>query len=156
VPTYEYVCGSCARRIDVLHGIHAEGPRTCEACGGRLRKAISAAAVVFKGSGWAKKDAARAAARPVSDQSGSDGTLPDGSPSDGSPSDRSSADSDGAKGATPARPGTDAETGRSGAPAPADGTSAKPPLKDTPAPARAKGPSGRTTDKGSTSSRPGD
>ena len=79
MPTYEYVCGSCERRMDVLHGIHADGPAVCEVCGGRLRKAISAAAVVFKGSGWAKKDAARAAARPTSDKG--DG---DGSPSDGS------------------------------------------------------------------------
>lgn len=154
MPTYEYVCGSCARRIDVLHGIHAEGPRTCEACGGALRKAISAAAVVFKGSGWAKKDAARAAAGPVAEQRSSDGTPADASPSDASPSDRSSTDSDGAKGDTPARPRTDAERARPDTPA--GGTPAKPPLKDTPVAARAKGTSGRTTEKGSTNTRPGD
>ncbi len=79
MPTYEYVCGSCGRRMDVLHGIHADGPAVCEVCGGRLRKAISAAAVVFKGSGWAKKDAARAAARPASDKGDGDGAPSDGS-----------------------------------------------------------------------------
>lgn len=156
MPTYEYVCGSCARRIDVLHGIYADGPRTCEVCGGLLRKAISAAAVVFKGSGWAKKDAARAAAGPAPGQSGSDRSQSDESPSDGSTRDRSAIDSDGASGPTSARPGTDAQAGRSGTPAPAGGTPAKPRLKDTPATARAKESSGRTTEKDSTSSRPGD
>ncbi len=74
MPTYEYVCLSCARRVDVLHGIHVPGPTGCQVCGGTLRKAISAAAVVFKGSGWAKKDAARAAARPDPDEAKTDGT----------------------------------------------------------------------------------
>ncbi len=78
MPTYEYVCLACARRVDVLHGIHVQGPTICEVCGGPLRKAISAAAVVFKGSGWAKKDAARAAARPASGETTTDGSAPDG------------------------------------------------------------------------------
>ncbi|MDQ3554533.1 MAG: hypothetical protein M3395_09010 [Chloroflexota bacterium] len=77
MPTYEYVCLSCARRADVLHGIHVQGPTTCQVCGGTLRKAISAAAVVFKGSGWAKKDAARAAARPASGEAKTDGPSGD-------------------------------------------------------------------------------
>ena len=77
MPTYEYVCLSCARRLDVLHGIHVPGPTTCQVCGGTLRKAISAAAVVFKGSGWAKKDAARAAARPASGEAKTDGAATD-------------------------------------------------------------------------------
>lgn len=77
MPTYEYVCLSCARRRDVLHGINAPGPTTCELCGGTLRKVISAAAVVFKGSGWAKKDAARAASRPSPADGKTDGTAAD-------------------------------------------------------------------------------
>jgi putative FmdB family regulatory protein len=60
VPVYEYVCTSCGERIDVRHSIASDGPTTCELCGGRMRKALSAPAIHFKGSGWAKKDANRA------------------------------------------------------------------------------------------------
>jgi putative FmdB family regulatory protein len=63
VPIYEYVCTSCGKRIDVVHGIHASGPAVCEVCGGAMRKALSAPAIHFKGSGWAKVDA-RSSAKP--------------------------------------------------------------------------------------------
>jgi putative FmdB family regulatory protein len=57
MPTYEYQCNSCGRRVDVVHSIHATRPTTCEFCGGELRKTMSTPAIHFKGSGWAKKDA---------------------------------------------------------------------------------------------------
>ena len=57
MPIYEYVCSSCGRRVDVMHGINGQGPTTCEVCGGAMKKALSAPAIHFKGSGWAKKDA---------------------------------------------------------------------------------------------------
>jgi putative FmdB family regulatory protein len=57
MPIYEYVCSACGRRVDVIHGIHGQGPATCEVCGGAMRKALTAPAIHFKGSGWAKKDA---------------------------------------------------------------------------------------------------
>ena len=72
MPIYEYGCTSCGRRVEVLHAVMASGPTTCEVCGGRMRKLMSAPAIVFKGSGWAKKDA-RTAARSGSDaKSGGD------------------------------------------------------------------------------------
>ncbi|CAN5722141.1 hypothetical protein BH24CHL8_BH24CHL8_05500 [soil metagenome] len=154
MPTYEYVCGSCARRIDVLHGIHADGPTTCEVCGGTLRKAISAAAVVFKGSGWAKKDAARAAARPASEKGDSDGKPSERSPSDRSPSDESPAESERPKeGARTTS--DDAGAGRSAAPVAEAGAPAKPAARDTER-RGAKASSGRPDDKGPASSRPSD
>ena len=61
MPTYDYVCRDCGHRLEVTHGIHGHGPTTCPVCGGRMRKAVTAAAIHFKGSGWAKKD--RSAAR---------------------------------------------------------------------------------------------
>jgi putative FmdB family regulatory protein len=57
MPTYEYRCGACGHQVEVRHGIHEQGPAACEACGGTMRKALSSPAVLFKGSGWAKKDA---------------------------------------------------------------------------------------------------
>src|SRR5689334_3927739 len=61
MPIYDYVCSQCGRRTEVMHGIHAEGPTTCEVCGGSLKKALSPPAIVFRGTGWAKKERATAA-----------------------------------------------------------------------------------------------
>ncbi|HEY8870187.1 MAG TPA: zinc ribbon domain-containing protein [Candidatus Limnocylindrales bacterium] len=77
MPAYDYLCDNCGHRFEVLHGVHAEGPTICPNCGSRrLRKAISAPAVHFKGSGWAKKERRTAAA---SVGSGSGGASSDGS-----------------------------------------------------------------------------
>ncbi len=58
MPIYDYLCGACGHLLEVVHGIHDYGPRFCPECGseGRMKKAIAAPAVLFKGSGWAKKD----------------------------------------------------------------------------------------------------
>jgi putative FmdB family regulatory protein len=58
MPIYEYLCRACGHRTEILHGINEPGPQFCPACGaeGKLRKAITAPSIVFKGSGWAKKD----------------------------------------------------------------------------------------------------
>ena len=57
MPLYDYDCAACGRRIEVIHGVHAPGPSHCPNCGsGPLKKAISAPAVHFWGSGWAKRD----------------------------------------------------------------------------------------------------
>jgi putative FmdB family regulatory protein len=58
MPIYEYVCSSCGHRTDILHGVHDPGPHFCPECGteGSMRKAFAPPAIVFKGSGWAKKE----------------------------------------------------------------------------------------------------
>ncbi len=61
MPFYDYVCTQCGKRTEVMHGINAEGPKVCEVCGGSLRKAMSTPAIVFRGSGWAKKERSSAA-----------------------------------------------------------------------------------------------
>lgn len=64
MPLYDYDCSACGRRFEVVHGVHAEGPTSCPICGsGPVRKAITAAAVHYKGTGWAKKER-RATATP--------------------------------------------------------------------------------------------
>jgi putative FmdB family regulatory protein len=68
MPAYDYDCAACGRRFEVIHGVHAEEPTACPLCGkGPVRKAISAPAVHYKGSGWAKKE--RRPARTTADQS---------------------------------------------------------------------------------------
>ena len=116
MPVYDYACGACGRIVEVIHGIHADGPRFCPSCGvkGRMRKAVTAPAVVYKGSGWAKKD------RRVSPTSGRSGsaseTKPaaaDGADSGTSSSDGSSAGKDSAAGAEGASPAGTSKSARS-------------------------------------------
>jgi putative FmdB family regulatory protein len=58
MPIYVYLCSSCAARSEIRHGIEDGPPDACPACGatGTLRKSFAAPAIVFKGSGWAKKE----------------------------------------------------------------------------------------------------
>jgi putative FmdB family regulatory protein len=73
MPAYDYDCAACGRRFEVVHGVHVDGPTTCPLCGkGPVRKAISAPAVHYKGSGWAKKER-RAPVSSGSSTSSSDG-----------------------------------------------------------------------------------
>jgi putative FmdB family regulatory protein len=56
VPTYEYQCQSCQRRVEAVQGFADPALTTCEFCGGDLRKVFSAVGIVFKGSGFYKND----------------------------------------------------------------------------------------------------
>jgi putative FmdB family regulatory protein len=56
VPIYDYVCSSCGHTLEVSHSIHGHGPSGCPECGGVMKKAVSAPAVHFKGTGWARKE----------------------------------------------------------------------------------------------------
>jgi putative FmdB family regulatory protein len=64
VPIYDYVCGSCGHRFEVLRGINEAGPHQCPECGGPVARAFVPPTIHFKGSGWAKKDR-RATSGPV-------------------------------------------------------------------------------------------
>ncbi len=64
MPLYDYDCANCGRRFEVLHGVDAPPPTACPLCGGGpVKKTITAPAVHYKGSGWAKKER-RATAAP--------------------------------------------------------------------------------------------
>lgn len=52
MPIYEYDCGKCGRRTEAIQRMGEAPLRTCPHCGGRLKKAISAPAIQFKGTGW--------------------------------------------------------------------------------------------------------
>lgn len=63
MPLYDYICGSCGQRTEVMHSVHAHGPDTCPACGkGPMKKALTPPAIHFKGTGWAKKERASSSA----------------------------------------------------------------------------------------------
>jgi putative FmdB family regulatory protein len=59
MPIYEYVCQSCGKKTEVLQRIKERPLKICPHCGGKLKKAISAPAIQFKGSGWYVTDYAR-------------------------------------------------------------------------------------------------
>ena len=72
MPLYDYDCSACGRRFEAIHGVHEDPPAACPLCGsGPVRKAISAPAFHFKGSGWAKKE--RRTTAPSTKESSSDG-----------------------------------------------------------------------------------
>lgn len=52
MPMYEYECLSCGKRTELLQRFDDAPLATCPACGGEVKKLISAPAVQFKGSGW--------------------------------------------------------------------------------------------------------
>lgn len=107
MPAYDYDCAACGHRFEVAHGVHADSPTICPSCGsGPVTKAISAPAIHYKGSGWAKKER-RATASPGSSKSTSDGT----------PSGESSPKTGGGSTDTPASPpATATEAGSATAP----------------------------------------
>ncbi len=76
MPIYEYRCGACDHLAEVIHGINDPGPRFCESCGaeGTMRKGFGLPAVLYKGSGWARKDRpARSSGTPARQGGSEDG-----------------------------------------------------------------------------------
>jgi len=61
MPIYEYVCKNCGERTEVIQKMDEKPLTVCPHCGKRsLKKAASAPAIQFKGSGWYVTDYARA------------------------------------------------------------------------------------------------
>lgn len=56
MPIYDYVCGACGHRFEVFRGLSEAGPHQCPVCGGPVSRVFAPPTIVFKGSGWAKKD----------------------------------------------------------------------------------------------------
>ncbi|MBA2254911.1 MAG: zinc ribbon domain-containing protein [Chloroflexi bacterium] len=110
MPVYDYACSACGHRIEVIHGRDEPGPIACAACGGSMRKLMSAAAIVFRGSGWAKRD------RAVT-------TSPSSAKGDGEGSGTGSSDRDPARGGA----GSDRDSGTGDGAAPARGDTTKTP-----------------------------
>src|SRR5262252_3315897 len=53
MPLYEYDCQACRKRTEVIQSFSEKPLKICPHCGKKaLKKAISAPAIQFKGSGW--------------------------------------------------------------------------------------------------------
>lgn len=60
MPIYEYVCEACKRRTEAIQRIGEKPLKICPHCGGKLKKAFSAPAIQFRGSGFYVTDYTRA------------------------------------------------------------------------------------------------
>ena len=79
MPIYDYDCAACGRRFEAVHGVHADPPASCPLCGeGPIKKAFAPPTIVFKGSGWAKRDRRSTAAKASSSADDSPSATPDG------------------------------------------------------------------------------
>ena len=121
MPLYDYECAACGRRFEVFHGVHADGPTSCPLCGkGPVRKVITAAAVHYRGSGWAKKERRSAAAS----RSGGEGGSGEGGKDEASKGDSSKGDGSG-EGAAAAKGGSSSGGSGSGSGSGSKGKSGK-------------------------------
>ncbi len=59
MPLYEYRCRKCGKHLEKIQKFSDPPVKTCENCGGRLERLLSAPAIQFKGSGWYVTDYAR-------------------------------------------------------------------------------------------------
>jgi putative FmdB family regulatory protein len=89
MPLYEYQCQSCDQRTEVLQRFADDPLTTCEACGGDLKRLISAPAVQFKGSGWYVTDYAGKGGKSKKGESGGSSGSGEGSSSSDSGSGKS-------------------------------------------------------------------
>ena len=59
MPIYEYICKDCGYDFERLQSFSDDPLETCPECEGHVRRVISAAGVIFKGSGWYITDSRR-------------------------------------------------------------------------------------------------
>ena len=59
MPIYEYDCAACGRRTEAIQNVGEKHLKVCPHCGGALKKAFSAPAIQFKGSGFYITDYSR-------------------------------------------------------------------------------------------------
>jgi len=122
MPVYDYDCAACGRRFEVVHGVHVDGPTSCPLCGkGPVRKAISAPAIPYKGSGWAKKER-RATVASGSGKSGAEGASGEGGSGEGASGDEAGSKTGDASSDSPASAKTTTASTSTSTKAPGVGT----------------------------------
>lgn len=52
MPTYDYRCDQCQRTFEVWQRISAEPLKSCQSCGGPVRRLLAPAPFILKGGGW--------------------------------------------------------------------------------------------------------
>jgi putative FmdB family regulatory protein len=123
MPLYEFRCKSCGHEVETIMAFSDPLPTVCEACGGALKKLLSAPAVQFKGSGFYLTDYGRSGSdtrskqaesaggdsKPSGDAKPSGEGKPSAAPKPGGESKPSSESKAGGTGGGPAGSGGDAK-----------------------------------------------
>jgi len=57
MPTYDYLCEKCNKKIEIFHGINDNSKRFCPKCKSKMKKQIGkGCGVIFKGPGFFRND----------------------------------------------------------------------------------------------------
>jgi putative FmdB family regulatory protein len=104
VPTYEYHCDGCDRDFEVKQRISEDPLKTCEACGGSVRRLLSAAPFILKGGGWYVTDYPSASRKKALESEKGGGDKPAAKTE--KPAEKTSSSSDGASTSAPASSST--------------------------------------------------
>ncbi len=84
MPIYEYECEQCGGRFEVTQKFSDPELTTCKLCNAQsIRKILSPAAFVLKGSGWYATDYPSQARKQASSSDSKEKTAGDSKPSDG-------------------------------------------------------------------------
>ena len=70
MPLYEYECGACGHRFEIIQKFSDAPITECPACLGTLRKVQSAPAFQLKGTGWYATDYPKPGQPPADKESG--------------------------------------------------------------------------------------
>ena len=70
MPLYEYQCGACGHRFEIIRKFSDAPITECPDCRGTLRKLQSAPAFQLKGTGWYATDYPKAGEPPADNESG--------------------------------------------------------------------------------------
>lgn len=71
MPLYDYQCSKCQHVVEVRHGFNDAYAEACPACGGEMKRIISPAPVIFKGSGFYITDSRKSSGSGSSESSSS-------------------------------------------------------------------------------------
>jgi putative FmdB family regulatory protein len=102
MPTYEYLCKSCGKRLEVQQRFTDEALTECPSCEGPLRKVFGSVGIAFKGSGFYKTDSRGSSKSSSTTSAASESSASSTSESSSSSSDSSAKPAEGAKSAAPA------------------------------------------------------
>jgi putative FmdB family regulatory protein len=78
MPLYEYECGACGHRFEVIQKFSDQPITECPKCRGALRKLQSAPAFQLKGTGWYATDYPKSGQAPADKDSGGSSDSPSG------------------------------------------------------------------------------
>jgi putative FmdB family regulatory protein len=70
MPLYEYECGACGHRFEIIQKFSDQPITECPKCRGALRKLQSAPAFQLKGTGWYATDYPKSGQAPADKDSG--------------------------------------------------------------------------------------